>query len=608
MAESEFDLITLTEAIKLCEDIRPAFSARDTCNEQMENIYLLNPDGDLPDAKHIKKTLSPDGRNSLQGAVRLLSAADPKWAVPEDMNKLLDGSSSTVEKLAGGIFQAASRAQGKPRHYDPILSGLLYGEVIVIPTCTKDLVESAPPQLKKRLEDIYTSTPLLFDTISPSGAFPVYDNMGLSMFHSYRQMKIRDIKQRWAKATSMLGDAKDSDTKNVGEYWDYEKHFVWIEGVESALIDADNEWGFIPVSAGITEGSELFSKSGQYTRQPFLYTMWRSDMWKRQNLSLTVMFSQIFSVGANPQFVYQRNGYNADGSEKTSPLVDYSNVSGKIVIDQGETYQQLIKNVIDPSLMTGLDVAQQKGIESTIYRQALGEPLGGNAPFSMVAMLSQAGRLPLIPYQRMISHVLGDAMAKGLRMLKIHGETISVREGDSKALVEVDAKQLPDRIDIECTLDIKMPQDEAANAQTAMAVTAGDAPLMSLETAQKRYLNIEQPEEELQKVWQERAATVYYQQWLQQQIALSQQQAQPGQPGAQPGLPPGQLPPGQLPPEMMGGQGGLPQGMTPELLAQMQQGQMPQGMPNPQSTGAQPGIPGTPLPGPLPPVGQQEVM
>ena len=586
-------MTTLQEIIKLCEDIRPAFSTRDACNKAMEDIYLLNPDADLPDEKHIKKTLSPDGRNSLNGAVRLLSAADPHWAVPEDMNKLLDDSSSTIEKLAGGIFGAASRAQGKPRHYDPILSGLLYGECIVVPTCTKDLVDSAPPQLKKRLEDIYASTPLLFDTISPSGAFPVYDNMGLSMFHSFREMKIRDIKQRWKDAERLLGDAaKDSDVKNVGEYWDYEKHYVWIEGVDEPLIDADNQWGFIPVAAGISEGSDLFSKSGQYTRQPFLYTLWRSEMWKRQNLSLTVMFSRIFAIGANPQNIYKRND-----PDKVAPHVDYSNVDGTIVIDNDEDYGSGNKNVIDPSLMTGLEIAQQKGVESTIYRQTLGEPLGGTAPFSMFAMVSQSGRLPLIPYQRMISHVLGDAMAKGLRMLKIHGETISVREGNTKSLVEVDASKLPDRIDIECTLDIKMPQDDQANAQTAVAVTSGDAPLMSLETAQKRYLNIEQPEEELQKVWQERAAAVYYQQWLQQQIALSQQQAQPG---AQPGLSPG-----QLPPEMMGGQGGLPQGMPPELLAQMQQGQMAQGMPNPQSTGAQPGIPGTPLPGPLPPVGEQ---
>ena len=578
-------MITLSDAIKLCEDIRPAFSARNACNIQMENIYLLNPDETLPDQKHIKKTLSPDGRNALQGARRLLSAADPHWAVPEDMNKLLDGKSSDMEKLAGGIFQAASRAQGTPRHYDAILSGLLYGECIVATTCTKDLIDSAPPALKKRLEDIYASTPLLFDTIAPSGAFPVYDNMGLSMFHSFRQMKIRDIKQRWAKATSMLGDdAKDSDTKNVGEYWDYEKHFVWIEGVESALIDADNEWGFIPVSAGITEGSELFSKSGQYTRQPFLYTMWRSEMWKRQNLSLTVMFSRIFAIGSNTLNIYKRNDPN-----KAAPLVDYSGVDPVVVIDQGEEYGPANKNVIDPSLMTGLEIAQQKGMESTIYRQALGEPLGGNAPFSMVAMLSQAGRLPLIPYQRMISHVLGDAMAKGLRMLQKHGETIKVRykNGDTKALVEVDAKQLPPGIDIECTLDIKMPQDDQANAQTALAVTSGENPLMAVETAQKRYINIEQPEEERQKIWQERAAAIYYMNYIQRQMQQAQQQGQPQMPQ---GMPQG----GQMPPEMMGQQ------LPPEG--------MPGGMPDPRSTGAQPGIPGTPLPGPLPPVGQQEVM
>lgn len=576
------------EVKKLCEDIRPAFNLRDKANTEMENIYLLQNPGDLPDAAHIKRTLSPDGRNALQGAVRLLTAADPKWSVPEEMNELLDDSSSSVEKLADAIWQAASRTQGRPRHYDPVLSGLLYGETIIIPTCTKDLMDSAPDHLKTRIEDVYSSTPLLFDTIQPTGAYPVYDNMGLSLFHSFRTMTIRDIKSRWKEADRLLGkDARDSDTKTVAEYWDYEAHYVWIDGLEGSLIEAKNDWGFIPVSAGVTEGSELFTGADQHTRQPFLYTMWKSDMWKRQNLSLTVMYSLIFAIGANPLFIHE-----TVGDEPAVP--DYSNVGGTLRVKPGEKFYQLAKNVLDPSLMQGFDIAQTKGIESTIYRQALGEPLGGNAPFSMVAMLSQAGRLPLIPYQRMISHVIGDAMAKGLRMLQIHGESFSVRE--QKNLVEVDTASLPERIEIECTLDIDMPQDQQANAQIAGTLTAGDTPLMSIETAQKRFLGIEQPEEEMQKVWNERAAMMQFMQYLEQQAQMAQQQAQQGQMGQM-----GQMGQQGMPPEMMG------QGVPPEMMGQ--QGMPPEGMmPDAQSTGAQPGIPGVPLPGPLPPQGEPEGM
>lgn len=575
-------MLTLEQAIKLCKEIRPGFSLRDTANKEMEKIYLLEMPDDMPTGADIKLTMSPDGRNALQGATRLMTAADPKWSVPEDMNKLLDNTSSTIEKLASSIWQAAGRVQGKPRHYDPVLSGLLYGETTIIPTCTKDLIDSAPVNLKRRYEDVYAQTPLLFDTIQPASAFPVYDGLGLSVFHSFRRMNVRDIVQRWDKAKALLGgDPKLSDPKTVGEYWDYETHYVWIDGVDGALVEAKNEWGFIPVSSGITEGSDLFTGAGQHTRQPFLYTMWKSDLWQRQNLALTVMYSLIFAVGANPMFLFE----GEDG-----PVVDYSNVGGMTKIKPGERYGQLAKSVIDPSLMQGLEIAQQKGIESTIYRQSLGEPLGGNAPFSMVAMLAQAGRLPLVPYQRMISHVIGDAMAKGLRMLKIHEDGFSVRE--QKNLVEVDGAALPDRIEIECTLNIDMPQDQAANAQIASAVTAGDTPLMSIETAQKKYMGIEQPEEELRLIWNERAATMRFMTYLQQQIQMAQQQQQQPQQGMQQpqGLPPEMM--GQVPPEMMGGP--MPQEMGE--------------MPNQRSTGAQPGVPGVPLPGPLPAQGEPEVI
>ncbi len=567
--------ITLDEAKTLCEEIRADYALRDTANRAMEDMFLLKEPSDLPDADWIKRTLSPDARNALQGAVRLLTAADPKWSVPEEMNESLADGSSDMEKLADAIWQAAGRVQGRPRHYDAVLAGLLYGECIIVPTCTKDLLDAASGGLKKRYEDVAAQTPLLFDAINPRQAYPVYDGQGLAAFHSFRKMKVRDIIQRWPKAEAILGSKKGTDTEEIGEYWDYDNHYVWIQS-GGELWNDKNEWGFIPVAAGITEGSDLFTESDQHTRQPFLYTLWRSKLWERQNLGLTLMYSFAMGVLSNPMFTW-----TSDDPERALP-VDYSTPGGTMKLKTGETFQPLAKQVLDPSLMQAFEVANDKGIESTIYRQALGEPLGANAPFSMVAMLSQAGRLPLIPYQRMISHVIGDAMSKGLRMVKLHGEAFRVR--DKKALVEIDAGQLPEAIEIEATLDIQMPQDQQAQAQTALALAGGDAPLMSKETARKRFLNLEQPEEEEQKIFNEQAMMLRMMQYFQQEAMMMQQ----GQ----------QMPMDQsVPPELM-----QQYAQNPE--AQTMMGMQPGGMPNPMSTGAQPGMPGTPLPGPLPSEGE----
>ena len=56
-------MISFDKAKDISKDIRSSgvFAKRDEANREMENIFLLTDPGDLPDAKHIKKTLSPDG-------------------------------------------------------------------------------------------------------------------------------------------------------------------------------------------------------------------------------------------------------------------------------------------------------------------------------------------------------------------------------------------------------------------------------------------------------------------------------------------------------------------------------------------------------------------
>lgn len=571
---------------KHAQDVIGSLSVRDNMFRELEQIYLLEDMGDLPRAEWIKATRHPDARNAVLGAIRLMTATDPRFSVNEEFNPDgLASQSSKLERVAGMLWNAAGRVAKKPIHYDAVLSGLLYGEVHIAVKSVKQMMEKSPQ--KNRLEAVYRRTPIIFDVINPSSGYPVFDELGLRSYVSAQMRSVGEIRAMYGDVEGVEGK-KATDTIKLMEYWDYDQHVVWIDGQTSPLTDEENGWGFIPIVAQICEGSELFGASqygaGRYqTRHPFLYTLWKSNLVYRQNLSLTLQSSLAFAIGANPLFLYKRNNPSKD-----APDVDFSQPGGRVVIDNDEDYAPLVRQVLDNSIMEVDQIYRNLATESTIYKQALGEPLGANAPFSMVALLSQAGRLPLVPYQRTVSWAIGDAMHTAFLMLKNIGDNMRVSaEG---GYLEMDVGEIPDEFEITATLDIDLPQDERLNAMIALQLTAGENPLVSMEYARSRYLNIEQPDEEQYKVWNERAAQTKFMLMIQEM--MQQQQMQQQQMQQQQAMPPeqGMAPPN---PEEMAQGNPLMQSLPDDAPAFMGRAGM--------------GIPAAPLSGPVePPVESPE--
>jgi hypothetical protein len=549
------------------KDLEGSVGQRNQMFEELENIYNLEP-GDLPDEDWIKDTISPDPRNELLGALRLLTSADPEFTVPTSTNNPQTRKvSSKLERFAAASYQAICDLAGKPIHYDIGLSGLLYGEVHLLITLTQDMVAAAKtPAQKMAAAEAAANTPFLIEVVNPSNGYPQWGKTGLLAYYSRQEKTVAEIRDMWGP--DVQAGKKASDRVDYHDYFDMETHCAWADGESEPYIMAPHNLPFIPVVAVITEGSKLFTRADQHTRQPFLFTLWKSHLWERQNLSLTMMYSLIFAIGANPLFVYKRNT-----PEKKAPFVDYSTPGSRVVIDTNEDYYPLAKQILDPSLLQGLQTSEQKSEESTIYRQTLGEPMGANAPFSTVALLSQSGRLPLTSYQRMCSFAIGRAMKIGMVMAKkiAGGKLNAMGKG---GMVDLPASEIPEQFTLEAKLDVSMPQDDRQNAQVAMQLAGGDNPMTSMRYARERFLHIGQSDDMDREIIEER--------FLRQQIELEmQQQMQQSQ------LPPGG---GAVPPEMPGpaGPGGQ---IPPEMLDQLQQ------------TGAEPGLPGMMAGAPMDPRG-----
>lgn len=552
-------------------DLKMRYGERDAMFDEMEDIFLCEWDEEsqVSDVyENTRITISPDARNQALGAIRLLTASDPEFSMPVNENEVGSEISEDVEKWCSIVWDAAGRISGDPIHYDIVRSGVLFSEINIGVTSTKDMLAATRGNESKgsqrRIEQIAKVTPYIFEVYDPRTCYPDYDALGMRAFYREYDTLVRNIRDQFgdeAIAGIKEKQVTDYDTVTVCDFWDSVYRQVWIKGEQDCLIQDEHGLSFIPRVSQIVEGTRLFEEE-EDQRQPFLYTLWKTGLWKRANLALTVMWTNIFAIGANPLFIHEQGTADA--------MVDYDfDVPGGIArVPPGSKFGPMLnKGVIDPSLQYGIEMNDKLVTESTIFKQTLGEPLGSNAPFSMVALLAQNGRLPLVTTQRKASWAIADAMKIALMWMKEEKGNKKVSYAGKTA--ELDYSALPENFELEAKLDIALPQDKLQQANIIGLLVGGDSPVMSKRWGRETLLNEGQSEAMQKEIWSEQAADLMFQMYAQellqkQQMAQQMQMQQMAQ--QMQGPPPEQEqqmrqpPPGQgIPPEMMQGGAQPPQ-------------------------------------------------
>jgi len=579
-----------TRAVEHSAELKQGLSKRDSMCKAMEDLYFMEWDEEAKvsrQIKNVKITKSPRARNALQGAIRLLIATDPMFSVPYDINgTFAKAQASKIERFVKAMWNVSGRVRGDPVHYDVVRSALLYAEVHLTLTSTKDLVDwskGASKARQRRAEDLAERTPYLFDCINPQRGYPYHTRLGLEAFATYSSVKVAEVKSVWGKlanpALGKLGTkVEDGEVVKLWEYWDLDNHFTWLDGIDVPILEAEHGLPYIPIVAQTVEGSKLFDDDPSKQREPFLYTMYKSDLWKRQNMILTVLYSMLFAIGANPMFKFVSQDPEAD------PNVDFSQPGGVVKLRQGEQFEPLQKQVIDPSMQQGWIMATELEGESTISRQALGDPLGASTPYSMIALLSQSGRLPLAVPQRKTSWGISELVEIALKCLKEDKrEARAINDADN---VLLGPDEIPKHLTVNAQLEISLPQDRLQAANTASIMAGGDDPMVSKTWVRENILSIGQSDEMTKEIWEEQVANLHARKYIMDQmaqIAQAEQMAmQPGQASGMPGM------------SQMGAPA-MPQQSMPGMNSGMPQG--------PQPMGEQPPMPGEqePIP-PMPPI------
>lgn len=487
---------------------------RDKVAMEMENLYLLNWKEAAAVRRKIKGrkiTLHPGPRNAIVGYVRLLASTDPQFTIPRnvlDMDKVQHAD--MLEKAALHIWNASGLIRNDPTHYDILRSAAIYGEIQASVIDTADYLakvsENGTDAEIYQAEQMEAMTPFTYDVTNPRKGYPVWSTYGLTQYYSKRKKRNQNLLTEYGQ------DAKDAFGTNLRPYdwtvehswWDLKYHIVWMEGHEMPVVFHEHGLKEIPIICTLVEGSRLFDDPSDQ-RNPFLYTYYKSGLWNRANLALTVMYSNIFQLGANPLFVFEQ----AQADQKF--YIDSSVPGGAIIVPpQAKWYPVQSKGVIDPSIKVGYDISLGLEEESTMYKQTMGQPLGPTSAYAMVSLLSQSGRLPLVLAQKKAQWAIGELVRMSFMKMKR-----SSRSFDTESLgqtIKVTPDIIPENLQVECKLDIAQPQDALQNANVAAILD--EKGLASKVWIQENILGIGQTKEMNKDILSERSYMLHYEDYV----------------------------------------------------------------------------------------------
>lgn len=527
---------TQKEIDEIKKAVRSDIAARSTLDKLLaryREIYFMTniekPKNSGVDSNDWKLTPSPAGRNSVIGMHRLLNTSDITIKIGDDVREAdeIEEGLKTILRVSGegGIGRVES---------DAALSAVLYGAVTVYAESIDDLltIKSLPEYKRKHLEKKRKRSPFLLRLISTEESYPRFDE-DMAIRHTWRyRIRGAELRNRWGV------DTKDATEYVVYDVFTPEWHIVWADGLGDIFADAHG-LGCLPVFTAYSGGTNLFNKPEEQN-QSFLYAKAKGEMDKWENSLLTAIRTSIHRRGLLGAMYW----------------IDPDNAPEKIQIDyqQGVLFAKgkvtaVNDKIIDPLVFQVQGLLADLNGTSTIQSATLGDNIG-NLPFSSLAMLSNAGKLPLVDPTRALEHVFSAVFSHILYRIKSENITNEL----------IDPAVLTDDVEVSVSLTAKLPQDSLRNAQVAQSL--GD--LVSDEWKHSELLQVGNSEEMQKQSMKEQmrkavfAAILQNGQVINQAVAAIMGQGQ--QPAAQPN--PQEMEQAQAEAQMQGQP-------NPEQLAQM---------------------------------------
>ncbi len=512
----------------LAIELRADYRDRNIVLDELEQYYTMMWKNPIPkDSNQTAVTYDTDMTNRFMGAWRLLTATEPEFSVPTDQNSPDTLTvSSPMEKAAKIMWAASGKQGGMPLEKEAVHSALSAGQVDIL---LSNLIEGDQPDEPAPDEDDVSywrrknaeaKTPIYFEVSPVRNGYALRAKYGLQAYARIYETTVAKFREEWADVDTLafLVGKKALEPIRVIDCINEQFRYAWLDGDERPFYAYENKSGIVPVISQVTEGSLLLNNPSLQAR-PFLYTAHKSNLPRQKSMALTAIYTIIKSVAMSATWKHKRSANDPHDLRvrQLGPLSVYE-------LEQDEDIQAMLSTgAIDPAILTALEIANQQIAESTIYSQALGEPLGANAPFSMVALLHQAGRLPLTAPKVLTGWAIASAMELAFLWLKATGKDLHLSSMGQQ--VTVKAAEIPIDVQFEAKLEIDLPQDIR---EVAGVVGAFEGKVSNRWIRENLMKGVGQSEAMQEEIWSEQAAAFFFQQQLAMFAQIQQQASQGG--------------------------------------------------------------------------------
>jgi hypothetical protein len=583
----------MTEKLEYYQTIAKRLIDRDRERNEAFRAYqaMYHCEWELPPElralEWVRKDISTDPHDAIEGAARVLSNAAPKITILPLSSRVEDKQVANEREVnLGWQLKAVNRRRSERVEYDVTKSALMYQAVAA-------LVIDLEDQLRQRtgmkadtawLKAAMRSSRFMVQLYDPSDVH--VDRSGI-MVHRVllcQKRPAQEVLDEWGEAARKLKDAaKDNLEVIYYDYFDLTDRVVWCEtgegdGQAVVLVREPHKLGFIPWVANMG-GSSLEQKE-KHRYHPMLYPIHRSGTWETQNVVKTLYTSEVIAHSGSPR--YKEEGPNAQRA-----VIDYGDPARKAEVQAGNVLSPLQPPAIDSALAEIDDRQQRKMEKSTVSRVLLGGEVPAGTAFSTLNLQTQTAIGVLKPAKKLAEQALAEILtimlhwtANGDTPLRAYGwddKSDNMRYG-AEYVIQPDEID-PDATYIEVELTPDEPTDRQQRAMTAIQLV--QARLLSREKGMEAQ-GITDPQAEMERIIFEQLfdneltmiiqrAQAQVQLELQQQMAAMQAQAQQqqmaqaqaqeqalaaggGQGMAPPmgGLPPAQMNPGATREQVMG--------------------------------------------------------
>ncbi len=458
-----------------------------------------------------------------QWVARLFRTSDDTEQLTESLEQILDT-----------FFRQNDARARTPLLSDMLHSAFVHGRIVVK---VADLRHN--DDWAELHADESNLSPFIMRVRDAKNVFVEWDYLGLHTVLERSVRTRRDIEDEYGVD---LSDLCDEPTQNLifNEYWTRQVRHLWVEkvlneGEEIADTDyaesvreidgehSENTLRFIPYVVADAYATAAFGERDM--TYPLLYPGYQSQLFQRTSLFFTVVTSLAFRL-ANPQWaqIGVPEGEEAIDLDFTQPNV--------YPMGPGQTLQDM-NTKLNSDLYQVLETLMAKAQDATVSPVTAGQLPTGVRAASALGLLAQGGKLQLLPVQNCVELMYAQIINLIFKYIRLYDEidedAATIDLWTAKGLQRLDPGTLPDYIEPKVSITIQLPQDKAAQINTAL--NAWKSRAISQRTMWE-WMDIPDTNEELRRMqWEEARglapALNAYNESMQQPAGLSTQEGVP---------------------------------------------------------------------------------